>query len=419
MNSPQRGGDGIGDGRQGADAPARRHDYNLPLLAIFLVHCLLFQMLTAVTRLTTSYRAIELDLSYVWYGVISSGYALLPIFLAMPVGRFMSAGASGASREAQVIWTGAALALAANAGLWLYPANAPALLAFSVIAGVGHLCLMAGHQMLILRVAGPKSRESVFGWYMVVLSIGQMIGPGIVGYVAGDARLPPTQPLFAIALALSLAVMAGALLIRPARVSGGSAKAVAPMGAMDVLRLPGLKTVIIASIITVTSMDILMIYMPLMGIERGFDARIVGIALMLRSFGSIGARLFYEPLLNTAGRGGLSLWTMLLAAAGFVLLATPGPAWLVYASSILIGFGSGLAVTVCLSNVVALAPPQGRAVALTLRLSGNRLGQFVLPAAASLLAASTGAAGVFALVAAALAASGWSLRRIEIGKPGA
>ena len=33
-------------------------------------------------RVTTSYRAIELDLPVIWIGVIAATFAILPIFLA-------------------------------------------------------------------------------------------------------------------------------------------------------------------------------------------------------------------------------------------------------------------------------------------------------------------------------------------------
>ena len=54
-----------------------RHDYDFRLFAPFLIHCILFQVVTGLTRVTASYRAIELDVSYVWYGAINSGYIVL------------------------------------------------------------------------------------------------------------------------------------------------------------------------------------------------------------------------------------------------------------------------------------------------------------------------------------------------------
>jgi hypothetical protein len=56
---------------------------------------------------------------------------------------------------------------------------------------------------------------------------------------------------------------------------------------------------------------------------------------------------------------------------------------------------------------LAEATPAGlRGRAMSLRLTGNRLGQVVVPSAAGLLAAGTGAAGVLVLTAASLTAAG-------------
>ena len=51
---------------------------------------------------------------------------------------------------------------------------------------------------------------------------------------------------------------------------------------------------------------------------------------------------------------------------------------------------------------------------MSLRLTGNRVGQVLVPSAAGLLAAGTGAGGVLALTAAGLAAAGVAARRLEI-----
>jgi MFS family permease len=388
-------------------APAPRHDLHLLLFALFLAHSMLFQIATSVTRITTSYRSIELDLSYVWYGAISSGYALLPIFLAVPVGRYMSGG-----HDARVIWIGAALALGANIGLWAYPANAPLLLLYSVIAGVGHL---------VPDGRSPDAEPALLGADQPGIRSGLVHGPA-VAWPDGGAGHRGLGGGRCAAAANRLVVPdrsgrlgdrhGGALLIRPARRSADAKAAPPPMSARDVLASNGLKIVILASVVTVTSMDIIVIYMPLLGIERHIDAWHVGVALMIRGVASIGARLFYERLLRAMGRSGLSMWTMMIAAAGFVLLALPAPLMVTYLASAMIGFGAGLAVTVCLSNVVAMTPPQGRATALTLRLSGNRIGQFIFPVAASTLPTVTGVGGVFLLVAAALAASGASMRQL-------
>jgi hypothetical protein len=46
---------------------------------------------------------------------------------------------------------------------------------------------------------------------------------------------------------------------------------------------------------------------------------------------------------------------------------------------------------------------------MSLRITGNRIGQVALPFAASLIAAATGVGGIFVIIAASLAAAGLSV----------
>jgi hypothetical protein len=56
-----------------------------------------------------------------------------------------------------------------------------------------------------------------------------------------------------------------------------------------------------------------------------------------------------------------------------------------------------------MSFLAESAPPGLRGRAMSLRLTGNRLGQIVIPSTAGLLAVGAGATGVLALTAAGLA----------------
>jgi predicted MFS family arabinose efflux permease len=63
--------------------------------------------------------------------------------------------------------------------------------------------------------------------------------------------------------------------------------------------------------------------------------------------------------------------------------------------------------------VVQRVPEHARATALALRLTGNRLGQVAVPAAAGLVAGSAGVGAVFWLLALMLVASGVAVQRPE------
>jgi MFS family permease len=397
------------DARAGRDMnekkASRRSDYDYTLFVPFLVHSTLVQVITGLTRVTTSYRALELELPVSWYGAISSGYALLPIFLALPLGRWIDRG-----RDAHAIWLGAAFTLTANVGFYFFPIDAWRLLLFTVIGGVGHLCLMAGHQMFALRCSGPISRENVFGTYMVTLALGQMIGPIAIAWMSGDALRPPTDRLFLLALCVAVVTAVLSAAMRPARAEGGKKAGGEPVSLGDLLRVRGLVSVILASVVTVTAMDLIVIYLPLLGAQRGLGAAHVGLLLTTRAVASIASRLFYARLMARLGRVNLTLISMFAGAIGFATMAAPTPLPVMYAAQALMGFGLGLAVVLCLSNVVDLAPVNARATAMTMRLTGNRMGQFAIPLLAGFLGAAGGVGSIMTLTALALGGSALAVR---------
>jgi len=80
-------------------APDTHSEIDRRLLVPVLANSVVIHAVVAILRVTTSYRAVELDLSIVWLGVISATYAIFPIFLAVWVGRFIDRG-----NDAVTLW---------------------------------------------------------------------------------------------------------------------------------------------------------------------------------------------------------------------------------------------------------------------------------------------------------------------------
>jgi MFS family permease len=376
-------------------------DIDYRLLIPFLSHVTLTQTLILIIRITTSYRAIELGLPVLWLGIIATGFAIIPALSALQVGRWIDRG-----NDARALWLGSALVLVACIGFWAWPRSAIHLLAFSVLLGFGHMFCMAGHQMLAVRSGGARSRESVLGYYMVAASIGQGFGPFVVGWLGGTAAVPPTGHLFTVGLfAAALSVLV-ALLVRPnvmtARRPG--AGDFVPIG--QLLKLHGFAAVMVSSVVTVTALDLLVIYLPALGAERQIDSSNIGLLLTVRSVAALVSRAFYARAIFAVGRSPLTLASMLGCAAGFLVLALPLSLPAMYAVLVVLGFAMGIASTLTISGVVHLAPPEAMGTALTLRMTGNRVGQIVFPALAGLVAAATGVAGILLALGLGLAASG-------------
>jgi MFS family permease len=380
---------------------AKGSDIDNRLLIPFLTHVTITQTLILIIRITTSYRAIELDLPVIWLGIIATGFAIIPAFTALQVGRWIDRG-----NDAKAVWLGSALILAACVGFWAWPRSALDLVGYSVLLGFGHMFCMAGHQMLAVRAGGALARESVLGYYMVAASAGQGFGPFVVAWLGGSAALPPTHKLFGISLLAAGASAMLALFIRPqsAPAEPHDRKELVPI--RQLLKMRGFPAVMVSSVVTITALDLLVIYLPLLGAERHIDAGDVGLLLTVRSLAALVSRVFYARLIFAMGRAPLTLTSMLASAAAFVLLTPPLSLPAMYAIMTALGFAMGIASTLTISGVVHLAPPQSYGTALTLRMTGNRIGQIVFPALAGLLAAATGVTGILVAIGLGLAASG-------------
>jgi len=377
-------------------------DYRL--LVPLLINSVLFQIVITLARLMTSYRALELHLSVILLGAIAATFALLPVFLAVWVGRFIDRG-----NDAVAAWIGSGVLAVACCGFVLYPSPI-GLVAWTALLGVGQLLMMAAQQMLCVRVASREWLDHVFGNYLVAASIGQALGPLMVGWVGGSAKLPPTKALFVVSLIAAVAAFLIALTIRPKHQTARNSEVRDKVPLKSLLSLPGLNAVIVAGICIITAQDLIIIYFPILGAERTIPVDAISTLLIVRAGFAIASRLVYARFVTAFGHDPLMVCCTFAAALSFAAIAAPMPLWAMYIAMAIMGFALGAAMTLSITMVVARTPANARATANSLRIMGNRIGQVSLPFGASLMAASTGVAGILVLIALSLAASAAAVR---------
>src|SRR6185503_3468645 len=113
----------------------RSSDTDYRLLVPLLISTMLVQLVTAMVRVTTSYRAVELNLSIVWLGLIAATFAVFPILIAVRLGREIDRG-----YDAQATWLGAGIFAVACAG-FAFASSPMTLLLASTVMGTGHIML--------------------------------------------------------------------------------------------------------------------------------------------------------------------------------------------------------------------------------------------------------------------------------------
>lgn len=386
----------------GQPHPGRR------LLALLMVHSVLTQVVTFVLRPTSAYRALELDVPTAWLGALTASFAVVPLLLAVPSGQ-----ATDRFGERRVMLVGAVLMASSGAVFATEWGGAAGLVLGSVVLGTGHLFSVVGQQAAVANTAGPGRFDTAFGYYTFAASLGQAIGPALITVVGGSGSIPDTTPIFYVATAVGVVLLVCTAFLRmpPRELAAGRAES-GGMGRL--LRVPGLLRALLISCVVLSAVDITLVYLPALGADRGLAAGYVGLLLTLRAVASMSSRLFLGRLVRLTGRRRLMIVSVALSAVTMAVVALPLPAPALAVVVVLMGLGLGVGQPLTMSWLAEVAPAGLRGRAMSLRLTGNRLGQVLIPSAVGAVAVGVGAAGVLAATAAALAVVGIAARRLAV-----
>jgi MFS family permease len=363
-----------------------------------------------IARPLTSYRVLGLGGDVRQVGLVAAAYALLPLFLAIPLGRF-----ADRRNPAPLLIVGcvfqtiACTLLAIAQSTW-------SITAANALLGLGHLGLALGIQHLIARELSGADHDRGFAAFTVGVSAGQLVGPAVAGALL-SARGATS---LAIAAGHGMAVAAGfallatvAATLASARRSGASEPSLnGDRGRVqEIAVIRGVPAGIFASVAVLSCADVLTAYLPVLGQHRGIDPGVIGALLALRAGASMAARVGIVPLVRRIGRLRLIAASTFVAAASVVLLtATSNPVVLALLMAAA-GYGLGFSQPLTMTMVVQRVPRQWAGTALAVRLTGNRLGQVAAPALAGVIAGGAGVGSVFWLMGGTLFASVVAVQR--------
>jgi len=379
-----------------------------------LLLAVLLTTATTALRPMVSYRALDLGASELDLGIIAASFALFSLALALPMGRRVDRWG-----ESRIVVGGLFLVMTTALAL-LWVDTVWALAVSQAFLGLGQLMAVIGNQAMVARAGDPRRRDGRFGLLTVVISVGQLAGPAAAGLIAGGgvttgvAATSPVDPqrVFLVAAGLGAVGLLVALSLwwrpdrreRPVVVSSGPP--VTSVAAFrQVLAVPSMRHAMLVSLTVLTAIDVLTAYLPAYGEAHGLSVQTVGFLLSARAGASILSRVVMLPLISLLGRKRLLMVSLGLAAVAFGAFPFLDDLALQYAAMALVGLGLGLGQPVTLSWVAGRAPTGLRGTTLGIRLSGNRLGQAVLPVFIGVLAGATGVGAVFFALATLLAVS--------------
>lgn len=379
---------------------------------VLLTHAALSQAVVYVLRPATSYQALGLGVPAAWLGLLAASFAVVPLLLALPCGRL-----ADRFGERSVAVVGGVLTCLAAVGFVLFGGSVAGLVGSTVVLGTAHLCAAVSQQAIVANTARAGGHDTAFGHYTFAASLGQATGPLVIFLFGGSRSIPDTTPIFLASMVLAGLVLLCAVLLR----SGTSRRQRTlpqPVGVRELLRLPGMFRALATSAVALAAVDVLVVYLPALGAERGLAAGFVGVLLGLRAVAAMGSRLFLGRLTGLAGRRPLLLAGLAAAAASLCVIAAPVPVWLLLPAVAVAGFGLGVGQPLTMSWLAQVASPGVRGRAMSLRLTGNRAGQVVVPSTVGFIATVIGSSGVLYLTAAGLALVDFSARKLGLDRPG-
>lgn len=365
-------------------------------------------------RLLLSYKALALGGDAVAIGFISAAFAILPAVIAISLGRLTdkTAWLRPLIAVGLLTLTLSCLLLSVSASLWVVAVGSAGL-------GLGHLAFAIAAQSMIAKRSDPNFIDAGFGWFTAGFALGQMVGPLLAGVLLSSpgassvaGRLADIDQ--ALLLAGLLALIAVPLILMKIGNSGtisatgcgvAPANLKEPIGA--ILGRPGVKANMLASLAILTTVDILIAFLPLIAEDQGVPPLVVGLLLALRAAATILSRVLLTVLLRCWSRNQLVLASLFGASLGLVVLPyVLDTLWIAVASQVLVGFFLGLGQPLTMVLISRAVREESRGAALAIRLLGNRIGQIALPAAAGITAAPFGPGGAIWMTCFVLGAAG-------------
>jgi MFS family permease len=356
-----------------------------------------------VIRPMMIYRAIELDASASVIGFIAAVYALFPVLFALSFGRLV-----GRVGEGRFVIVGTFF-IGVSALTLIVADNLVVVAIGAALSGVAHLACMVGGQTMVALKSPIDKYDEHFGRYTFSASLGQMVGPILATLVAGSTGVLPrsTSAAFALALALSAVAMIPVISWRAdvptVRANHGDIGTFRAAG--KIIKKPGMFAAIFTSLAISSTADILVVILPLYGNENQFSALSIGVIISIRAATSMTSRYFLGSLSARFSTKKLLVGSNLISIVACAAMAfAPNPVTLGVIVAIA-GFSLGVGQPLTMSAVSQLSLPEERALAVSARLTGNRLGQFLVPAGAGVLAAGSGTSAVFIALSLVLAST--------------
>jgi MFS family permease len=362
----------------------------------------------AATRVAATLSVLAQGYPEWTVGALLSLYGLAPIALSMFAGRV----ADRHGFHKPVLW--AVIAATAGALLALVSQHV-VVLAVSGLATGGATAFAA---VAIQREAGQMARDAsdlkrVFSWVALGPALSNTFAPVIAGSLIDLAGY---RAAFAFGVLLPLLGAWTAWRVPRAPLAAGpSAPRPAQGSALELLRMPVLRNVLLVNVAMAAAWDAHNFTVPVVGHARELSASAIGLVLGAFAVAATLVRVAISTFANRidekrALQAAITLATVVLAIYAWL----PGALGMMVGSALL-GVALGSVQPMVMATLHQAAPPDRHGQAIALRMFFTNAATIAMPVGFGLLAVATTNAAPMWLMAAMLVAARWPARRLSPG----
>lgn len=328
-------------------------------------------------------RAVELGVGIGVIGLLLGAKGVAEAFSSVPIGALID---RVGARRAYIIGTAATATLAVAYSI---ATTAFAFFALQVLLGLVRPLGWVGSQSYVSGMRKGKDKAADTGRFGFVASGSQIVAPLLVGVVAQYVDLSAAF----LALSAYCAVFAalGMLLPHQDSVASSSGRKNSLAEAVDLLRLSGIRVVMLLTFTRLWIPSVWTAFFPLLLVTSGTSeaaaaSAVSAMGVMATFIGLIVGRL------SRLGRDvHVTAVALIAGCAGLIVAPFVGGVPMAYLSSALVGIGQGVSLPMLIVLVTAAAPAARRATALGLRSSVNQVAAAVAPSAVAGLLSLTAA----------------------------
>jgi len=249
----------------------------------------------------------------------------------------------------------------------------------------------------------------VFSWLGLAPALSNALGPVLAGTLidAGGFRIA-----FAALMLLPLASLWSARRV-PIEVPAPAPVEQRTRSSRDLLHAPGMRRLLLVNWLISSSWDVHSFVVPILGHERGFSASAIGVVLGAFAIAVSLIRLVIPLLAHRVREATVLTTAMLVTGAVFGVYPLVQSAWTMCACAVVLGLALGSVQPMILSSLHHITPHDRHGEAIALRSMTINFSSTMMPLMFGLAGSAIGAATLFWVMGAAVAAGGYPARRIE------